>query len=549
MAWNDSPPTKQELQAKPAWNATPPQPHELGQASPNKDISVMQSLGSGAAEGLTGGFSDEIGAAGKALMDSVTGTTDIGDTLDNYRRQRDLLRQDFKANHDAHPVANFIGNLGGSVALPAQLLKNASPITTGMVLGGTAGLGNSEAELTPDKISAHSAGQALNDTATGAAVGGVTAPLLNKILDKYATPSGLENVAEERAAKATGLDKGGMKRLASKKLYDEAGEIIPGKTQLNKYGRTLLDNDMVPILGSPSTILENAEQKLAEEGPVISGIHKQLDDSATKNVLGQLSLPYPADMSAEIEKNLIPKTLNPQGLPYKTLQGRNNTLNNIVEDINSHGNLGVPFEQAQKIKQMLGEAAYDASGKVIDEDAHKAYGIVNKYIENKAEETASSSGIPGLLDKYKDAKDVYGAAKIAQGAALNKTSANLAHSDVGLIPAVVSTAGAAAHGTPGAVAAFGAMKFGKAFGNSIAANTSNVASKVFALPKEGLQSLAQHLSTQGETGQKLGQILTQAAERDDIGKNALLFTLMQQGAYRNLINSNVDNNSGGQGVK
>jgi hypothetical protein len=122
MAWNDAPPTKQELQAKPAWNATPPQPHELGQASPNKDISVLQSLGSGAAEGLTGGFSDEIGAAGKALMDSVTGTTDIGDTLDNYRRQRDMLRQDFKKNHDAHPIlGNVSGNLGGSCcSMPAQ---------------------------------------------------------------------------------------------------------------------------------------------------------------------------------------------------------------------------------------------------------------------------------------------------------------------------------------------------------------------------------------------------------------------------------------------
>jgi hypothetical protein len=69
------------------------------------------------------------------------------------------------------------------------------------------------------------------------------------------------------------------------------GKLSQGKPNLISMDALLLDNDMVPFLGSPSTILENAEQKLAEEGPVISGIHKQLDDSANKNVLGQLSLP------------------------------------------------------------------------------------------------------------------------------------------------------------------------------------------------------------------------------------------------------------------
>lgn len=490
--------------------------------TPN-DISQMQSLGSGVAEGLGGGFTDELGAAGKALMDTVTGITSPEDTLENYRRQRDLLRQEFKKNTEANPKTNFVGNLLGSVALPANLLGETKPgfnlatAGTGAALGGIAGLGGSEADLTKSGNTS----QALTDTATGAAMGGLTGPILSGLLNKL-SPESLQELAQRRAVKATGIAKPQYKNLMKN---NQVGEI----------GQRLLDEGVVTPLANPGDILERSQDLKQKAGSQISDVINTLDNSGVVS-----TMPDPTKAATEIESQLKPKLTNPQGAPYQTTKAQNTVVDNILEDIKSHGNTPITFEEAQAFKQMLKQAAYNGKGEVVDENAHKAYGIVNKWIENAAEQTAENSSQPGLLDKYINAKKNYNTGIQAENASFNKEAASAVNRDLGLTDYVAGAAGAAAHGTPGGLAAAGFNKIAKTYGNSLMATGANATSKIFSMPKQGLQQVAQYLSTQGETGQKLGQLLNQAAERDDVGKNALIFTLMQQTPYRDLLNTHFN---------
>lgn len=54
---------------------------------------------------------------------------------------------------------------------------------------------------------------------------------------------------------------------------------------------------------------------------------------------------------------------------------------------------------------------------------------------------------------------------------------------------------------------------------------------------EGLTKFADSISSSGDAGQKIASVFREAANRDSVGRNALLFTLMQNPAYREVINN------------
>lgn len=70
-----------------------------------------------------------------------------------------------------------------------------------------------------------------------------------------------------------------------------------------------------------------------------------------------------------------------------------------------------------------------------------------------------------------------------------------------------------------------------------ASNALGVTGKFLnSMPLESLRAIGQKLqASQAGTSQKLGNILSAAAEKDQIGRNALIFTVMQNPDYRNLI--------------
>lgn len=166
-------------------------------AEPNQGSSEHSTLGAvglGAAKGATFGFDDEIAGLAGAAYKKALSEGDNADFWDIYKKIRDDVRKTHSEAEEQHPVASFGGELLGAIptaaigAPEAAALKGASWIQkarmlgkAGAVAGGLAGLGNSEADLTPPTTDVNSALQAAKDTAGGAAsgavIGGIVAPV------------------------------------------------------------------------------------------------------------------------------------------------------------------------------------------------------------------------------------------------------------------------------------------------------------------------------------------------------------------------------------
>lgn len=74
--------------------------------------------------------------------------------------------------------------------------------------------------------------------------------------------------------------------------------------------------------------------------------------------------------------------------------------------------------------------------------------------------------------------------------------------------------------------------------NAVATEAGYATNALFKMPAEHLIQLADRLSTSGAGGTQIANILKEAASRDNVGRNALLFTVMQNPAYRKLLGEN-----------
>lgn len=177
-------------------------------------LDTLSDSGRGAAQGVSLGLADEIGAAllagPKKLYSEVaenipgtpeytdaqlreqgfTGDIEQQDLLDEYRSLRDAAREADKAAQKSSPIAYGAGQIGGAI-LPTLALGGAGAAgATGQVAskglpllgkialqgaaeGAIAGAGESEADLTQGEV-----GQFAEDVGTGAALGGAAGVLL-----------------------------------------------------------------------------------------------------------------------------------------------------------------------------------------------------------------------------------------------------------------------------------------------------------------------------------------------------------------------------------
>lgn len=131
--------------------------------------SGLESALRGGAQGLSLGFADELAGVAGAVGGALTG--EEGDFADRYRQERDESRAAYRAAEEANPSLFRAGEIGGGVAgafVPGLGVGRglAGAVRTGAALGGAAGLGGSEADLTRGDV-----GGALADTAGGAAFG------------------------------------------------------------------------------------------------------------------------------------------------------------------------------------------------------------------------------------------------------------------------------------------------------------------------------------------------------------------------------------------
>ena len=153
-----------------------------------EDISKLESLGRGAAQGASFGFADELTGAGEALATTAPSGNYLEDLLTNYKKARDESRAAYKAAEQANPKSYMAGDIAGGVGTGLltggagavgsigkvagkESLKQLAKL--GAKQGAIQGLGLSEADLTEGEL-----GQAAKDTAIGAGVGGVAGAIV-----------------------------------------------------------------------------------------------------------------------------------------------------------------------------------------------------------------------------------------------------------------------------------------------------------------------------------------------------------------------------------
>lgn len=215
MAWNDEPPTKQELtNATANWASAPPSADELAKISAKaseKDaeskISMPKAIAVKVLQGGTSGLSDEIQGINTVLDDlqapgefsmKELGKRYSWDSIKtSYEKGRDKSREDQNLAKTAYPKTAMASEIAGAVVSPLNKVMPANAIKSGIALGALGGFGNSEAD---------DAGGVVKDTAVGAGVGGAIGYGVEKIAAPIAKWG--SNVIDEIKA-ATNLDGAG----------------------------------------------------------------------------------------------------------------------------------------------------------------------------------------------------------------------------------------------------------------------------------------------------------------------------------------------------
>lgn len=563
MAWNDAPPTKEEL-ASTNWASKPPTPEEL------KSLGSYSQLGSagmgalnqfGLAPEVSGAAQHPIGAV-KALMGLLGKNTSSDEDVANYAKARDVSKIEFNKAEKENPGSYLAGNLGGGI-LPAILTggvsaegsvakglssllggsigkETAANALTGAGYGALGGVGSSNADLTKGQGS-----QLLSDALKNAGVGAGAGAIVGKVAGAL-SPEALEEVSAKQAVSATDPTKGQAKALRKAPPAMEGGNrlVEQGKNLQSKYvgpsGESV--GPIVTPFASGETMLDRAEKLAEQSGKHIGEIIGELDGKySIDNPEIREHFVNPTDIVSKIEDLQNQFVKNGEIVPL--YEGEYNKLQKAIDTVSKFGNNPIDFAEAHQLKQLISKSAYGNKGELVDELMGNVRGIVNDSIEDAADKVSSLTGDADLHNSYMNAKEYYRTAKDAMKSLEGKVAGNISGRDLGITDYMAGGLGLATHGLTGGVAAAGINKLSKNYGANIAAsgfkNVANISSainKTFIKAPEAIGAIGKQLASSGvPIEQRLGRVLVEASEKDDIGRNALIFSLMQNPVYRDMM--------------
>lgn len=539
--------------------------------NPSADISALESGLRGAANSATFGFAPAISGAAQAVPTAMSGGS-MQDILAAYAKARDASKAQFDAAQAANPISSGVGSLVGGL-VPAALTGGVSAEATGLgaalskatggifapatAAGALTGAGYGALSGTGDAVSS---GKGLGDTLVDAGASAAGGALIGGAMGKIANvlggaPKALDEFGNERAVSATGMAKGQMRNLLKQdnkaaSWAASQGTEIP-ESQVQKLGRMLsepnglTDTPIVTAGATPETILERANELKPLAGKEVGNILSQLDKSFDTN---SENFPNPLNISAEITKQLQEPLLVGGEVPPAANHVAN-AISDVIASVNKFGNQPMTFEKAQQLKTLITSLAnYDNEGSAANEVLRRAGGIINAAVEKSADAVAQESGTPELINAYKKAKDLYRAADQAVTASTGKVAGQNVNRDLGLTDYMAGAAGVASHGVGVGTLAAGGNKLARTYGNSIAAASakdlssamSGMSKALVDAPKEHVVNFGKQLiSSGGQLETSLGNVLVKAGERDDVGRNALIFSLMQNASYRELLRNYI----------
>lgn len=245
------------------------------------EVSQLEALGSGLAEGGTLGFSDELSAALGAGSEALAGLTGepgfephpgespLDQLKRTYEQYRNEERQAQKAAIEQFPGTTIAGNLMGGLALPVGTLGGAAkgaPLLskmgkgalTGGAMGATMGLGMSESETVPEMTE-----DVLSGGELGMFVGGL-APAISTVASK--TASGI------RGSKP-------VQDLLESYSRGKAGQVLTGDTGREQAAQAVgkFSQETQEALKDRLNLFGKAKEKILKRSPDSVNIDKSVD--------------------------------------------------------------------------------------------------------------------------------------------------------------------------------------------------------------------------------------------------------------------------------
>lgn len=264
MSWDSAPIAKGN-----SWDAAPlaQSGRDKARADAQRRTANTPGIIRAISQGATFGFSDELDAK---LAGLETRLNPKAQYTPQEAEQAVLAanRQRQGSFEKDHPVQNFLGQLGGGLALPlgqANTVRQAA--VTGAVGGGLYGLGAAEGN-TAQRLPQAAAGAAI-----GAATGGLLTSAANRLAPRATAPGVRGSIARPTAD------------TPAARLMSEGVSLTPGQ-RMGGFAKTLEDRAMgtVPILGD------------AIRGARIRG-NESLQRAATNRALRPIGSELPAEVA------------------------------------------------------------------------------------------------------------------------------------------------------------------------------------------------------------------------------------------------------------
>lgn len=570
------------------------------------EISPMQSANLGAQQGLTLGFSDEAGAGGQAgldklqqLLNQYTGlvspsptqvsaqlaqqgfTGDIGPTDPQEMYQQEIARQraELKQAEEQNPGSYLSGNLagaalipGGNIGTPASLLgKVAKGAATGITAGSIAGAGTSEAQNSEDLLADIGAGATIGGGVGGglpiAGAGlkaiGKAGKGIAKFVGEIPFAKGMKESFEAGLANEPLYSEAGRKQ-AGRMLRDEASGYVKSLKDLQKKVGSEIQNEIETATEAGTTI--DATKLLNNTKAELNDFIQRADDPKEKNEARKL-LRIIKNRLGEKENldNVLDTTKGPEGLiPEMTEK---------AADVEAH----LTPAEAQQLKQAV--AKYSPSGSTAFTGFEPA-GKAMQLSKDLGEEVSNvTENLPELNSQYNNIKKIFERLKLTgkelPEEAVDKVSNTIANLENGSMagdkasamikdtlgylknvdpdlatkfePQLQKAARRVELATKATEAATITSPLGTIFSKSLqGANLAGLgARRVVEADPAKLVTLARNVAKVGQAGAEAARVINKAIEKDEMGRKALLFGLMQNPAYREAINK-LEGNDGSE---
>lgn len=386
----------------------------------------------GAMQGATFNFADEalagIDAVTQPLFNHGSAAPTLGARYDeNLKSQRDR----FKADAEAHPIADIAGNIAGTIAGPGKLLNGAKGaiglIKQGAAMGAIYGLGQGEGGP-EERLKSAAEGAAIGG-ATGAALSGATkvfnkvrpanvgANYVNKRFDTSPMTKDSERIGKELGQTYTPGQATGSKSLLT--IEGLVRRHPASADKMAKFDSEQMDKSLTNLVGNLDRLHANPS------GPEATGnlVAKSFDDVVSKAVkvrretasadfgrvdelAGRYRVIKPQNLMGAIDE--IGKDFSAPGggdasaALVKQIQG-------IKADLDRAGPQGLSAKETQRLLQIYGDAA-------------RGKGAIFKDLDTAQQRSIAGRLKDALIADVDDAADAGG--HVGEIAAALKTARN-----------------------------------------------------------------------------------------------------------------------------